>query len=65
MARSGLRRPPQLVREPGQRCNFCGALTSTAAVAAGRQGSEAVICPACVEQAALQIRRPGGGGDAA
>ncbi|MGH7642795.1 MAG: hypothetical protein ACRENX_07250 [Candidatus Dormibacteria bacterium] len=57
----GLRQPPLLVRSPGQRCDFCGSLTSTAAVARGRQPAGVVICPGCVERAAQQLHRPGGG----
>jgi len=55
------RRAPLLVRRPGQRCDFCGNLTSTAAVFPGDPASDAVICPRCVERAAQQLTRPGGG----
>ncbi|MGA7088314.1 MAG: hypothetical protein WB116_08595 [Candidatus Dormiibacterota bacterium] len=50
-----------MIRVPGQRCNFCGALTTSAAVAAGREPTAAVICPSCVDRAALQLLKPGGG----
>ncbi|MGC2192267.1 MAG: hypothetical protein WA751_08020 [Candidatus Dormiibacterota bacterium] len=58
---SSSRRPPLLVRAPGQRCDFCGRLTSTAAVAVGREPAGTVICPSCVDKAAQQLFRPGGG----
>jgi hypothetical protein len=54
-------RMPQLVRGPGRRCDFCGIATTTAAVAAGGDPTQAVICPRCIERAALQLFRPGGG----
>jgi hypothetical protein len=54
-------RLPRLIRVAGQRCNFCGSLTTTAAVAAGREPTATVICPSCVDRAALQLFKPGGG----
>ncbi|HEY6538699.1 MAG TPA: hypothetical protein VI138_06650 [Candidatus Dormibacteraeota bacterium] len=53
-------RLPFLVRQPGQRCDFCGSLTPTA-VALGRTAQGTVICPSCVERAATEVDRPGGG----
>ena len=60
-AKQDLPRSPLLVRGPGQRCDFCGRLTTIAAVAAGREPAGTLICPRCVERAARQIFRPGGG----
>lgn len=50
-----------LVREPGQRCDFCSRLTTKTAVAAGHPETGVVICSSCLEQAAAQLLNPGGG----
>jgi hypothetical protein len=55
------RKRPLLVRAPGQRYDFCGSLTTTAAVAVGKVPTGTAICPTCVATAAQQLLRPRGG----
>ncbi|HUY08177.1 MAG TPA: hypothetical protein VMW80_01835 [Candidatus Dormibacteraeota bacterium] len=50
-----------VVRRPGERCDFCGSLTTTAAVAAATESAGTVICSRCVDTAAQQVFQPGGG----
>ncbi|HVC39063.1 MAG TPA: hypothetical protein VNH20_03675 [Candidatus Dormibacteraeota bacterium] len=60
-SRRDLRRQPLLVRETGRRCDFCGRLTTTVAVASAPEARGALICPSCIERAARELLRPGGG----
>lgn len=64
--RRGPGRPPlpgalRLEREPGVRCDFCGATAEAVAVVASQSRQLVAICSSCLGRAASDLGRTDGG----